>query len=317
MIHLRNPYFDNAKLILIFLVVLGHLIEKTMLSQPLPHYIYTFVYMFHMPAFILLCGFFSKDISSIPLKIKKLAIYYLVFEVIYAPFFFNNYTFPIEPYWVMWFLLSLIMWNIMLPFLIKFKHAIILVSLIGVMVGYVPNIGYGLSLSRTFVFLPFFVAGYYLKEFDFKRLNLPAVKVASILFIAVIFVMNCKVAIPYRWLYGSFSYSALGNPEWYAGIYRMGIYAVSALLCLSFFAIVPHKKYRFTYMGANTLNTYLLHGIFVVVISHALASLGGGLIGLILVAFVLVVSLSSNVINRTVAIIANPNIHKHPVHKPL
>ena len=45
----RIPYLDNAKFLLIALVVLGHLLE---LAEGFPHreFLYAVIYSFHMPA---------------------------------------------------------------------------------------------------------------------------------------------------------------------------------------------------------------------------------------------------------------------------
>lgn len=56
----RSAYWDNAKGILICLVVLGHYLfaYQEILSVNL---IVSLIYFFHMPAFILVSGFFSKS----------------------------------------------------------------------------------------------------------------------------------------------------------------------------------------------------------------------------------------------------------------
>lgn len=280
---MRIPYFDNARLILIFFVVLGHLIEKTAINNPLCYSVYVFIYLFHIPAFTLISGFFSKKAETIPRKIKNYLIYYLIFEFIYAIALSEKSSmFLVNPYWIMWYLLSLILWNIMLMFFIKLKHPIVLAFIIGIATGYINRIGYVLSLSRTFVFFPFFITGYYLKQSDLDKLNTfnikalkgfanekccrYAVKCTSATVITSIFMLVNKFRIPHKWLYGSYSYAALGHPEWYAGVYRLCIYAITSILCLSIFILIPHKKFRFTYIGANSLNTYLLHGIFVMAV---------------------------------------------------
>ena len=56
----RDAYFDNVKGILILLVVIGHLIEPFYLKSKFVESLYTFIYTFHMPAFIFLSGLFFK-----------------------------------------------------------------------------------------------------------------------------------------------------------------------------------------------------------------------------------------------------------------
>lgn len=60
----RISFFDNARVILIFLVVFGHLISKYVKDEPFLANIYLFIYTFHMPAFILISGYFAKKINN-------------------------------------------------------------------------------------------------------------------------------------------------------------------------------------------------------------------------------------------------------------
>jgi len=56
----RNNFFDNAKFILIFLVVFGHLISPLKEQDGILFTLYTVIFLFHMPAFILISGYFAK-----------------------------------------------------------------------------------------------------------------------------------------------------------------------------------------------------------------------------------------------------------------
>ena len=63
-------------------------------------------------------------------------------------------------------LISLFFWNLLLiPFSkLPFHWAMIVSLSMALLVGYVDSISDTLSLSRTFVFLPMFLAGFYLKS---------------------------------------------------------------------------------------------------------------------------------------------------------
>ncbi|YCK41954.1 acyltransferase family protein [Actinomadura sp. ATCC 39365] len=58
----RDPFFDNAKYLAIVLVVCGHLIEDQR-DAPLAHALYFYVYVFHMPLFIVLSGYLSRNFT--------------------------------------------------------------------------------------------------------------------------------------------------------------------------------------------------------------------------------------------------------------
>ncbi len=67
----RDSFFDNAKFILIVLVVFGHMIETFIEDNVTVYAIYKVIYSFHMPAFILVSGFFTKGIYKKGISIKS------------------------------------------------------------------------------------------------------------------------------------------------------------------------------------------------------------------------------------------------------
>ena len=80
----RDYYFDNLKFILIFLVVLGHYCGSYLESW-LMLGIYNFIYSFHMPLFIFISGYFSRNIAYQRIKdINNLLIPYFYIQL-YLP----------------------------------------------------------------------------------------------------------------------------------------------------------------------------------------------------------------------------------------
>jgi len=118
----REAYFDNAKVLLIFLVVFGHVIQPFIDSSRELNALYMWIYTFHMPAFIFLAGFFAKgsrDFNYIIKLTKKLLLPYVTFQLIYTFFYFaigkNNWQTSIfYPHWSLWFLFSLYSWHLLL-----------------------------------------------------------------------------------------------------------------------------------------------------------------------------------------------------------
>jgi fucose 4-O-acetylase-like acetyltransferase len=85
----RDPWPDNAKLVLIVLVAIGHLLSKGITDRlPEAHALYVWIYLFHMPAFVFLAGFFSggRELSARSLRgiVTRLLVPYLVFTVLYS-----------------------------------------------------------------------------------------------------------------------------------------------------------------------------------------------------------------------------------------
>ena len=56
----RVPFWDNARFATIALVVIGHAIQRQTSDSNNALILYLFIYAFHIPAFALISGYFSK-----------------------------------------------------------------------------------------------------------------------------------------------------------------------------------------------------------------------------------------------------------------
>jgi len=304
----RNAYFDNAKLLLIFLVVFGHLIQPFTGDSKNIGTLYTWIYTFHMPAFIFLAGFFAKGSGNLKYILnlaKKLIIPYLIFQAIYTAYYFfigksdwlTDGVF--YPHWSLWFLFSLFCWHLLL---ILYRKApayvgIPVAVMLGILIGYFDNIGHQFSLSRTFVFFPFFLIGYWTSMEQIRILKKNSVRIASIIVMGAFAVLIYYLPdINSGWLLASKSYSTLGV-EKLGSVARLTVYATSALMAASVLAWIPERRFSFTSLGARTLYVYLLHGFFIQYFRQAdLLHLNSMIdfIGFVVISVAIVLLLSSN-----------------------
>ena len=68
----RNYFIDNAKFLLMVLVVVGHFGLKQFYLPQIKHITY-FIYVFHMPCFIFISGFLAKRMNvGGKLRIEKI-----------------------------------------------------------------------------------------------------------------------------------------------------------------------------------------------------------------------------------------------------
>ena len=270
----RDSYFDNIKATLIILVVIGHLLESFLNAKGFK-FLYVLIYSFHMPLFIFCSGYFaSKDNQKI---LKRIIIPYLVFQPLYLllnKFVLNastSFTYT-TPYWILWYLFSLAIWNIVLQFIKKVTPTLILITFgIGILVGFDNSIGYYASLSRAVVFFPFFLLGYYCRN---QQEDIKKIKSSKLLVTLTVFLSLLTIVILYSsiqninvgWFYGSYSYSALD----YSWVIRTGIYAAAILLSAMEIILAPKKKILlFTVIGERSMPIFLLHGLIVKVIQKA------------------------------------------------
>lgn len=269
----RDAYFDNAKLFMIFLVVFGHTIQPFTDGSKWINTLYMWIYTFHMPAFIFLTGFFAKGSGNkkyILKLVQKMLVPYFIFQLLYTGYYYliradgwNTGIF--YPHWALWFLFSMFSWHILLFWFKKIPAPIgmIIAIQIGLLAGYYGQIGHTFSLSRTFVFFPFFLLGYWLTKEHVMWLKKNSVKIVSVMIMVVVaFAIYKAPDFNSGWLLASKSYSDLGLPE-YGGLARLLVYITSGLMSASILAWIPTKRNVATNLGTRTLYVYLLHGFFI------------------------------------------------------
>lgn len=265
----RIPFFDNARAILIFLVVFGHTISEYIENSNLLADIYLFIYTFHMPAFILISGYFAKKVYErgyFKKLVKKLMIPYVLFQVFYTLYyefvFHDTISYSLFiPRWGLWFLMSLLFWNILLYFFGKLKYGLPLAIIFSLLIGYDAEVDEFLSLSRTFFFFPFFLAGYHLKAEHFEKLNFRYQTVIGIICAVLGFILIVQfVPTDYRfWLLGKRPYEEIIDTVEYSALIRLATYVVQFLATFIFLSLVPRKQSFLTHIGQCTMVIYLLH----------------------------------------------------------
>ncbi len=86
----RDYLFDNYKVLLIILVIIGHFTEPSYRNNDFLYTLKWLIVSFHMPAFIFISGYFSKRELTFAKLFQKLVIPYLIYEFIY--YFFYIYV---------------------------------------------------------------------------------------------------------------------------------------------------------------------------------------------------------------------------------
>ncbi|GHI00930.1 acyltransferase family protein [Neobacillus kokaensis] len=322
----RSKYFDNAKFILIFLVVFGHVISPLKEKDGVLFTIYTFIYLFHMPAFIFISGYFSKGFKKkgyIQKTVKKILLPYFIFQILYSVFYFlsgkeETLHFDLfQPHWTLWFLLSLFCWNCMLYLFARLKwKGVAAAFFIGIIVGYIDQIGSFLSLSRTFVFFPYFLIGFLINGEQLKRIikNNYSLPIGIVVIAATFFFFNHGFpdnAVP--WLLGDRSYTAMGIDHLGAGLYRGLQYILTIIVIFGFLTFIPSIHLKLTKIGERTLYIYLFHGFIIKSLSTFIPKKGLSVISdqyllLVCFSFIVCLFLGSYIVKKFTKPIVEPNL---------
>lgn len=272
----RDDSFDNIRFLLIVCVVFAHLLEVCAPFRGSGH-LYRLIYSFHMPAFLFLFGYFARY------KPERIlfgwVIPYAVFQTAYICF--ARYILGIDaalqyttPYWLLWYMMVCIFYQLLLPLyetdsVRKQAVTLLVVFALSVLAGFDSSVGYYASLSRFFVFQPFFVLGHYWAGHAQRRESRPQTRGTLWRNIGICACVCISVAglvafgIPETTMYGSYPYSALGYSPWtriFNGV--MAVSWIAFLMCIVR-PLLSRKIPVCTAIGQNTLSVFLLHGFIV------------------------------------------------------
>ncbi|MET9368758.1 acyltransferase family protein [Streptomyces griseoflavus] len=271
----RDAFFDNAKYLAIVLVAVGHAWEPLKGDSRTLEAAYSVVYAFHMPAFIIISGYFSRSFDMRSDRLRRLitgvVVPYIVFESAYPLFKRVVDNDPqqeislLDPWYLTWFLVALFVWRLTTPIWKLVRHPLPLALGIAMLASVSPEIGDDLDLQRVLQFLPYFVLGLCLRPEHFHLVRRRSVRIAAVPVFATALVLSW-LAVPRMsaaWFYHRDSAQELGGPWWAGPVMVLATFGCSLLLTACFFAWVPGRRTWFTALGAGTLYGYLLHGFVV------------------------------------------------------
>jgi fucose 4-O-acetylase-like acetyltransferase len=327
----RVPFWDNARFACIVLVVMGHGIQRITYDSDAALVTYLWIYAFHMPAFAIVSGYFTKSgppsIRQMKRVITDILVPYAIMESIWTLVQFlvegKRELNPTQPSWTLWFLLALGIFRLVLPYLALLRWPLAWSLIISVGVGYLDNVDSTFSLARALGILPFFVLGWQLHRWKLvDRWRVAERQTWLIRGAAVLFMMALAAVLAafvdvwrainlQHWFFYDQSYSGLGGDQWWAGGVRLALIALAALLSAAFFVLLPRRETWMTTLGQYTMYVYLLHS-FVLYPLRETGVLRGEefpelyLVGMLLFAVVIAIVLSSAPVRKIFRPIVEP-----------
>ena len=319
----RVPFWDNARFMAVTLVVIGHGIQRMTSDSDNALALYLFIYAFHMPAFAMISGYFSKASPPSSRQLKKvltdILLPYLVMELIWTLVQFlveGKQSFnPTTPSWTLWFLLALGIFRLVLPYLVLIRWPLVLAVGMSVGVGYFSNVDSTFSLSRAIGILPFFLLGWKVRQWGLIDRWRAAERVtwwvrgAAIIVLGgwlatvVLLIRQFRDIQLQHWFFYADSYDVIAGDAWWAGPVRLGFIVLAVALSAAFFALVPRSTTWFTGFGQATMYVYLLHSFLLYPIretgvlkdDHASAT---WLVGMVLACIAISIVLATPLIRR-------------------
>ena len=268
----RDKRIDTLKGVLITLVVFGHCFKYGSPTDSVKMIVSNWIYLFHMPFFVFLSGYFTHPKSKSFWKgVLAIAESYIIYQLLKG--LLAGYS-PIEllttPAPMMWYLLALMVWRGLYYLVDKIKRPVaidwsvlILLVLMGLLVGFHDGFGRTFALSRLTVFAPFFWFGTMMQGQDFVGF---CKKIPMWITLAFIVLTGGGIILlsPIEWLnlrevVRCASCYASDAPI--IGFYsRVVYYTVAVLLSIAVTRIVTESKLM-NQIGQDTLKYYLFHSV--------------------------------------------------------
>ena len=264
----RSAYWDNIKGFLILLVVFAHILFQFQDISFTINGIVDYIYMFHMPVFVFVSGFFGKSEHSHSFEsIIKLIFLYFIFNSIIG--FIYGFTSVIQPMYSYWYLAALIVWRLTAHHIAKFKEINLILLIIAVFVGFYPAVDNTFALARIIGFYPYYMSGYQLSaEKDSELQNKKYTERAAV----GLLVLSGTALLAWG-AYSFFNYSdsalqmaSYNTPNDAFGriiLFIIAFLAVYIIRCISPNSNIP----LITSFGKNSLWIFILHRPFTIMLS--------------------------------------------------
>jgi fucose 4-O-acetylase-like acetyltransferase len=273
----RQVWVDQARWAAVALVLIGHLVGPLRGRSTLAHAISDYVYIFHIPALVLLAGWGARRTTADGRTLTRifwaLLVPYVLFQLI--AFGVNWELNGQHPSWTfvdqtfgLWFLVSLASWRLLAPWFRGLRAPVLVALLVALLAGASPRIGTTLSLQRTAFFLPMFIAGPWIVDQVSVWRQRTAVRLGALAVLAVagLAVLIRQPHFDRTIFFGRDSYHSLGQGLAHGVLARLGALGLATGLAVALFLAVPGGRFETSTLGRlaaqagqHTMYPYLLH----------------------------------------------------------
>lgn len=322
----RDPFLDNARGILIALVVVGHALEcfegdRSLLGSAL----HTWIYSFHMAAFVAISGYLSRSYRNEPRQVRRLitamALPYLIFQLIHeaAKVLLLGDEFDlqlVDTAWTLWFLLALMMWRLISPVLRVLRYPMIFALAVSVISPLDPGLDSTFTLGRFFQMMPFFVLGLIatprtLEVIRTWRWRLPVGALVLAIAMATAFTTSERFSVVRFYLRSNYEDGPYSTPV--SLVVHLLVLAAGVIGAVALLLVTPLGRGFLTPLGERSLTVYLLHPLVLLPIRYREEAFGfadhwWGALLMVLIGLGITAVLSRSVVARAARWVTDPPI---------
>lgn len=268
----RESYWDNIKGLLILLTVFAHILFQLQDNSPFINGTVDYIYMFHMPAFVFVSGYFGKSERSHSFEaIIKLIFLFFIFNS--AMGLIYGFGSMLRPVYSFWYLIALIIWRVSAHHIAKFKEILLILLSVSIFVGFYPSIDNTFASARIIGFYPYYMAGYLLSAEKSREFS--EGKYAKRSAVGVLYLAGAGLTAYAAYSFIGYTDAALQMSAYDAPIdafgrivlYIVAFMAIYSLRCFSINKKIP----LLTMFGRNSLWIFLFHRPVTLFISDLIA----------------------------------------------
>lgn len=270
----RSAYWDNIKGILMLLTVFAHCLYQHQTASLAIDHITDFIYMFHMPAFVFISGYFGKsERAQSKESILRLVFLYFIFNS--AVGFLYGFTSLLKPMLSYWYLLALIAWRLTAKHLAKFRFTLPILFVLAIGAGFFETIDNNFAVSRIIGFYPYYMLGYLLPTIKTEQLRQTKYSARAVCGIALLICM--LFAASFCGKVFQYTDQALIMHFYTAPLDALGricLFGIAALGILTLAVLSPNRKIPLlSAFGRNSLWIFLFHRPFTLILSSNMQNL--------------------------------------------
>lgn len=319
----RDYLFDNVKALMLFFVALGHVVNVYMRDGAIEFTLIKYIYLFHMPVFAFVTGYFSKNADRARERAMTGSLFpYILFQGIYILMArmmimlglasFNTDIFNgslLLPSSAFYYLLAVFFWKLFQKDLFRFRYPLLLSLVLGLLVSLTKQEDFHTGYGAVFSLLIFFTAGVMCDPETIRKLrSLPR-------WIGVL-ILAAGIPAAYFTPYGMHSvrltYEAEGftNPQ--GLLMRILFYSIAFLMGAAVIQLMPDRKTWISGIGKASLivyagSTFLSPHAYLLIASalHLRSNRALNLAGMIVFSGILVIFCSIPAFGRLYELIMN------------
>lgn len=268
----ERKYLNILKGLLIVLVVVGHFGQTIANNLPdkfafLGQGIILFIYAFHMPLFLFVSGYLSKNAEKQRGKaFGGLLIPYILFQLVLgiAELVLTKRSTILQnvfiPQMGAWYLLTLFSYRLVLPEVSKLRGVFLLGIVLTVFGCCFTGIGNEFALKKSIGFFVYFIAGYMTKEIPRnkikKYISLPLLAVVAAMFVFAARLTDYSTALSIL----THGLTTDDFDSWYiAPVIYAAAFVITAFICFLVVNAIPKKCASLENLGKDTMPMYLSH----------------------------------------------------------